>query len=108
MLAHRVAYLALVGPIPEGKELDHRCRNRACVRPECLELVTHAENVRRGLAGATCRARGLAKTHCPAKHPYSGPNLYVTPTGERVCRECKRIQMREFKRRAALAAQQSA
>jgi hypothetical protein len=46
--AHRVAYEVHVGPIPDGLELDHLCRNRGCVRPDHLEPVTHAENMRRG------------------------------------------------------------
>lgn len=46
-VAHRVAYAAMVGPIPEGLELDHVCNVRNCVRPEHLEPVTHAENQRR-------------------------------------------------------------
>lgn len=50
-LAHRVAYELLVGPIAEGRELDHRCRNRICVNPDHLEPVSHRENVRRGVAG---------------------------------------------------------
>lgn len=46
--AHRMMYLKQVGPIPEGLELDHLCRVRACCNPHHLEPVTRAENVRRG------------------------------------------------------------
>lgn len=46
--AHRYAYERMVGPIPEGMDLDHLCRNRRCVRPSHLEPVTRSENVARG------------------------------------------------------------
>lgn len=42
--AHRWSYERFVGPIPDGKELDHLCRNRWCVNPEHLEPVTKRVN----------------------------------------------------------------
>lgn len=46
-LAHRLMHEELVGPIPDGLEVDHICRVRRCVNPAHLELVTHGENIRR-------------------------------------------------------------
>jgi hypothetical protein len=48
--AHRWLYERMVGPVPEGLELDHvkeRCSSTLCVNPTHLEPVTHAENMRR-------------------------------------------------------------
>lgn len=45
--AHRLSYLLVVGPVPEGTHLDHLCRVRHCVNPEHLEPVSPAENLRR-------------------------------------------------------------
>jgi len=45
--AHRAEYIKRHGPIPDGLELDHLCRNTLCVNPDHLEPVTKAVNVRR-------------------------------------------------------------
>lgn len=48
MFAHRALYEQEIGPIPSGLELDHLCRVPLCVRPDHLEPVAHAVNIRRG------------------------------------------------------------
>jgi HNH endonuclease len=45
---HALAYKEFIGPIPEGLEPDHLCKNPACFNPWHLELVSHPENTRRG------------------------------------------------------------
>jgi hypothetical protein len=44
---HVTVYERYVGPVPEGLELDHLCKNRLCVNPDHLEPVTRSENLRR-------------------------------------------------------------
>lgn len=85
---HRVCYEFLVGPIPDGLELDHLCRNPRCVRPDHLEPVTHRENL---LRGNTLTAKHARTTACPWGHPYDENNTYVSPSGGRQCRTCNRI-----------------
>ena len=87
---HRLAYTASVGPIPEGKVIDHLCRRTNCCNPDHLEVVTQRENALRGIGPAAINAR---KTHCPQGHPYSPENTYVQGPGPgrfsgRICRTC--------------------
>lgn len=90
--AHVWGYKNFVGPIPEGMELDHLCRNPWCVNPEHLEPVTHLENVRRGLAPIVNGARNAAKTHCPRGHEYTEANTYYRKNRSgRNCRACGAI-----------------
>lgn len=47
MRAHRLSYEVFIGPIPEGLELDHTCRNILCIHPNHLEPITGKENIAR-------------------------------------------------------------
>jgi len=84
--AHRVAYELKAGPIPDGLDLDHLCRNRACVRPDHLEPVTRSENLRRSpLMGVG----HTSMTHCKRGHEFSDENTYHSSAGKRHCRTCR-------------------
>lgn len=89
--AHRVAYELLRGPIPAGLEIDHLCRNRACVRPDHLETVTHQVNVAR---------RVTHKIACKNGHPFTKANTRRNARG-RACRECGALAARFWRERAA-------
>jgi hypothetical protein len=97
--AHRVVYEAIVGPIPDGLELDHLCRVPACVNPAHLEAVTHAVNIARGIGGH----HQLVKTHCPSGHEYNEANTKVYQ-GRRYCRRCKVADQRRHRRAQRVAA----
>lgn len=86
--AHKAVYQMLIGPVPEGLELDHLCRVRACVNPDHLEPVTHREN---DLRGVGVSAVNIVKTHCDQGHPFNERNTYHRPDkpSTRDCRRCR-------------------
>jgi len=91
--SHRIAYELMVGEIPQGLDLDHLCRNHACVNPWHLDPVTRRVNLRRGL-GTRC-----TESHCANGHPWTEDSRYVTRLGVSACRICQRL--RDHRRRAA-------
>jgi hypothetical protein len=48
--AHSAMFEKHHGPVPDGMQLDHKCRRRDCCNPWHLEIVTPQENTRRGLS----------------------------------------------------------
>jgi len=97
--AHIVAYLLTVGPIPEGLELDHKCKVPFCVNPAHVEPVTHQENMRRAVEQLSRGSSNRKKTHCPAGHPYSPENTVFQNGDERVCLTCGRRRDKERRAR---------
>jgi hypothetical protein len=100
--AHRAVFEILVGPIPEGTELDHLCRFTLCVNPAHLEPVTHKINMRRG---HTLNRLNAAKTHCIRGHEFTPENTYVwhpgKPEQSRICRQCREDYRRNWKKKAS-------
>lgn len=97
--AHRVAYEFMVGPLPDGLQIDHLCRNRACVNPAHMEPVTSRENTLRGTSVPGTNAR---KTRCVHGHPFDDENTLIAKDGRRQCRACH--NRRSVERRERLAA----
>ena len=98
--AHRAAYELLIGPIPEGLQLDHLCRNPPCVNPAHLEPVTGRENTLRGISPIAVNAR---KTRCKRGHSFTPENTIHRPSGRRACRTCKAVWDEADRRRRGMS-----
>lgn len=98
--AHRVAWELTNGKIPAGLVIDHLCRNRACVNPAHMEVVTQGENIRRGDSLRVRRENAVAATHCKNGHAWAEHAVqYAT---RRRCSECMRANaMRAYHRAKA-------
>jgi hypothetical protein len=83
---HRVAYQLVVGPIPEGKQLDHVCRVRACCNPDHLRVVSCAENLQ-------LRPKE-PKATCINGHD----RIAAGVTAQSACRQCLRDAANKFRR----------
>ena len=89
-LAHRVIFtLITCVEIPKNLEIDHLCRIRCCVNPQHFELVSKKINILRGV-GPT--AKNAVKTHCLNAHELLPANTYISKSGGRYCRICKRLR----------------
>lgn len=89
--AHRVSYRLYMSEIPENMEIDHLCRNRCCINPRHLEVVTHRENIARS---NTLMGKNARKTHCIRGHALDGDNLIITKQNSRQCRICSNFRAR--------------
>lgn len=92
MGAHRMAYEAMVGPVPDGLVLDHEtCDLPCCVNPAHLVPKTQRANILRGSAPTASNA---SKTHCKRGHELTPENTRDHGRGCRECRTCERERAR--------------
>lgn len=99
--AHRAAYEAAHGPIPEGYDVDHTCHNedlscpggdgcphRACCNERHLRAVPRKVNAHAGRNGP--------REFCDRGHAMTEANSYWHPNGKgRSCRACMRDRDRK-------------
>jgi hypothetical protein len=106
---HRIAYLLTFGPLPADKQIDHLCRERACLNPEHMQVVSNRENVARGNGPGALAAR---TNRCKNGHEFTPENTYHYTHSQskgggpgRRCNTCHAATNRAYKQRqkAALA-----
>ena len=105
MFAHRFSK-SMIEPLVENLEIDHLCRNRACVNPDHLEQVDHRTNIYRSpihfVNDATKRPnKGVLKTHCKYGHLKSGANLSIWG-GARICRKCYQVRKLKYRSKPSI------
>lgn len=95
--AHRFIYEYYFNRMDSNLQIDHLCRNRACVNPFHLELVTQKINLLRGFGISAINAR---KTHCPQGHEYSEENTWISKKNHRFCKICaKKYKHNDYMKR---------
>jgi len=94
---HRLAWILVNGPIPDGMCVLHHCDNPPCCdAKKCLFLGTKAENSADMAAKKRSSNGNENKTHCSRNHPYTDANTYVAASGRRDCRACMKIRAASY------------
>lgn len=89
---HRFSYELTNGPIEDGLQVDHLCRNRGCVNPLHMEIVSPRENVLRSMSPAALNA---AKEFCSRGHEFNEKNTYRYKN-KRTCRTCRQLTTNRY------------
>lgn len=100
LYAHRVAYEIYKGPIPDGYETDHLCRNRGCVNPDHLEAVPQEINRIRGAGSGGSLSPEVINNVCQKGHPRTPASTgYFTLEGRRrrFCKICYAINRDKYR-----------
>lgn len=98
VLAHRFSFITFKDKIPSDLVIDHICKNKLCVNPEHLRLLTRIENV---MIGNGIPAINSRKILCNNNHPLTGNNLIIKKHKnnklQRVCRICRNNRAKKYR-----------
>ncbi len=89
-MVHRAVYEHFRGPIPEGLEIHHHCRNRVCANPDHMGILTHAHHMALPALAYNPKPRHDPTTVRP-----------VCPHGEGISSKCLPCRQERNKRRWA-------
>ncbi|KDS94138.1 hypothetical protein DHOM_02780 [Dermabacter hominis 1368] len=100
--AHRASWVHFNGQIPEGMTIDHICRNRQCINPDHLRLMSNLDNARGG------GGLHLNKPKATTKTCIRGHVVLEFTNGDKRCREChqewaRRKRARQLEARSSIA-----
>lgn len=102
---YRVAYELEHGPIPEGLEPDHLCRNPPCLNVGHLEAVSRRVNTMRGMSALVTKERAANRTHCKNSHELTEANTIIRFKNGyryRMCRRCVNDSQKDRKSKREL------
>lgn len=94
-LAHRISWRIKYGQPDVFLTIDHKCKNRLCVKPGHLRQVPRGINSIENSNGPC--AINKSKTHCKRGHEFNPENTRINPSGARVCKTCGRDRMRKIR-----------
>lgn len=91
-LAHRIAWYATHGDIPDGMTVDHICRTRTCINPDHLRLMTNWDNARRNNQGGSDDYP--SDWSCKRNHGFEHRSKVT-----RACLKCHKLHNEKYLRR---------
>lgn len=94
-MAHRASYEAYVRPIPDGMQIDHLCKQKLCINPHHLDVVTNRENqLRKDTTNICEHGNGISRCKLGCENKYR-KELYYSDIKKH--RERGKIRQRNYR-----------